>query len=225
MTLKELHEKVLPPLDDELAKSVSEFDSLADLRGAIETKIREQLDEEAETRFRSHAVDELVKASNVEPAGLSVEMRTRELLNGFIRTLQQRGIDPNAYLQYTNTTAADLESRLREEAKQSIARELVLEAVADKLGIEVTDDEIRAELREQDESDEDIEEFITGGGADRVRPDLRLKKAVDRIAADVKPISPGQAEAREAIWTPEQEQKKKAKKSSKKLWTPSSKEK
>jgi trigger factor len=223
VTLKELHEKVLPPLDDELAKSASEFNSLADLRGDIEAKIRERLDEEAETRFRSEAVDALVKASNVEPAGLSVEMRTRELLNGFIRTLQQRGIDPNAYLQFTNTTGPELESRLREEAKQSIARELVLEAVADKLGIEVTDDDIRAELREQDESDEDIEEFISSGGADRVRPDLRLKQAVDRIAADVKSISPEQAEAREAIWTPEKELKKKAKKS--KLWTPGTKEK
>jgi trigger factor len=223
VTLKELHEKVLPPLDDELAQAVSEFDSLADLRSDIEAKLRERLDEEAETRFRAEAVDALVSASNVEPAGLSVEMRTRELLNGFVRTLQQRGIDPNAYLQLTNTTAVELESRLREEAKQSIARELVLEAVADKLGIEVSDDEIRAELREQDESDDDIEEFISSGGADRVRPDLRLKKAVDRIVADVKSISPEQAKAREAIWTPEQEQKKKAKKS--KLWTPGSKEK
>jgi hypothetical protein len=51
-----------------------------------------------------------------------------------------------------------------------------------------------------------------------------LKKAVDRIATDVRSISPEQAEAREAIWTPEKEQKKKAKKS-KKLWTPGSKEK
>src|SRR5258707_13296713 len=115
-------------------------------------------------------------------------MRTRELLNGFIRTLQQRGIDPNAYLQFTNTTGPEYESRLRAEAAKSIARELVLEAVADKLGIEVTDDEIRAELREQDESEADIEEFISTGGADRVRPDLRMKKAVDRIVADVKPI-------------------------------------
>ncbi len=227
VTLKELHEKVLAPLDDELAKSVSEFDSLAELRADIESKIRSQLDEEAETRFRSEAVDELVKASKVDPEGLAVDMRTRELLNGFVRSLQQRGIDPNAYLQYTNTTAADLEGRLRDEAKQSMARELVLEAVADKLGIEVTDDEIRAELRDQGESDEDIEEFVSNGGADRVRPDLRLKKAVDRIVADVKSISPEQAEARERIWTPEQEQKKQAKKSmkSKKLWTPGSKEK
>jgi trigger factor len=222
VTVKELHEKVLPPLDDEVAKAVSEFDTLDALRADIEDKVRERLDEEADAQFRAAAVDELVKASKVDPEGLSVEMRTRELLQGFVRSLQQRGIDPNAYLQVTNTTAADLEGRLRAEAKQSIARELVLEAVADRLGLEVTDDEIRAELREQGEDDEDLDAFFERGGADRVRPDLRMRKALDRIAADVKRISPEQAEARESIWTPEKE--KESAKTPQKLWTPGSKE-
>ncbi len=102
-------------------------------------------------------------------------------------------------------SGADLEQTLRAEAAQSVARELVLEAVADKLGIEVTDDDIRGELREQGESDEDIEEFIGGGGADRVRHDLRLKRAVDRIAGEVKPIAKELAAARESIWTPGKE--------------------
>jgi trigger factor len=220
VTLKELHEKVLPPLDDELARSISEFDALDELRSDIETRILARLEEEANVRFRQAAVDELVKASNVDPEGLSVDMRTRELLQGFVRTLQQRGIDPNAYLQLTNTTAGELEDRLRNEAKQSIARELVLEAVADELNLEVTDDEIRAELREQGEEEEDIEVFFERGGAERVRPDLRMRKALDRIAAEVKPISPEQAEVRESLWTPDKEQAK----TPKKLWTPGSKE-
>ena len=221
VTLKELHEKVLPPLDDEVAKSVSEYDTLDELRGDIEDRLHERLEEETDAQFRQAAVDELVKASNVDPEGLSVEMRTRELLQGFIRTLQQRGLDPNTYLQMTNTSGAELEARLRGEAKQSIARELLLEAVADELGLEVTDDEIREELRRQGEVDEDIDDFFERGGAARVRPDLRLKKAVDRIAAEVTTVSPEQAEARESIWTPEKEKTKK----SKKLWTPASKEK
>jgi trigger factor len=220
VTLKELHEKVLPPLDDEVARSASEFDTLGELRGDIEEHVRERLEEEADARFRQAAVDELVKASNIDPEGLTVEMRTRELLQGFVRTLQQRGIDPNAYLQVTNTSGAELEGRLRAEAKQSIARELVLEAVADKLALDVTDEEIRAELHEQGEVDEDIDDFFERGGAERVRPDLRLKKALDRVAAEVKPIAPEQAEARESIWTPEKESKKPPQK----LWTPGSKE-
>ena len=181
---------MLPPLDDELARATSEFDTLDELRGDIEGKIREQLEEEVEGEFRQAAVDELVKASKVEPAGLVVEVRTRELLNAFIRNFESRGIDAAAYLQATGVTPQALEQRLRDEARQSVARELVLEAVVDKLGIEVTDDEIREQLREQGETDEDIEEFIEAGGADRVRNDLRMKKAVDRIAAEVKPIAP-----------------------------------
>ena len=84
-----------------------------------------------------------MKASKVEPAGLVVEVRTRELINAFLRQLESRGIDAAAYLQMTGISGAELEQRLRAEAAHSIARELVLEAVADKLGIEVTDDEIR----------------------------------------------------------------------------------
>ena len=49
----------------------------------------------------------------------------------------------------------------------------------------MTDDEIREELREAGETDEDIETFVAEGGADRVRDDLRMKKALDRIAAEV----------------------------------------
>jgi trigger factor len=222
VTLKELYEKVLPPLDDDFARSASEFDKVDDLRGDIESRIRGLLEEEADGQFRAAAVDELMKASKVEPAGLVVEVRTRELINAFLRQLEVRGVNPAAYLQMMGISGADLEQRLRAEAAHSIGRELVLEAVADKLGIEVTDDDIRSDLREQGETDEDIEEFIGAGGADRVRQDLRLKRAVDRVAAEVKPIAKELADARESIWTPDKEVRQAAEK--KKLWTPGSKE-
>ena len=220
VALKELKERVLSPLDDELARAASEFDTLDELRTDIERRIREVLEEEAETAFRADAVDTLVQATGVEAAGPLVEARTRELLNALVRSLERRGISPDAYLQLTGQTGDQLVEQIRGEAQLSVARELVLEAVADKLGIQVTDDEIREELRSAGESDEDIEEFVAQGGADRVRDDIRLKKALDRIAAEVKPIAPELHEAREAIWTPEKEQPAETPK----LWTPGSKE-
>jgi len=220
VTVNEVREKVLPPLEDDLARATSEFDTLDELRRDIEARIREQLDAEAEGQFRAAALDELVKATRVEAAGPVVDARTRELVTGLARTLQARGIDANTYLQVTGQTPEQLEQRLRAEASQSVARELVLEAVADKLGLEVTDDEIREELRASGEDENDIEQFVAEGGADRVRDDLRMKKALDRIASDVKPISPDLHEARESIWTPEQERPA----ADTKLWTPASKE-
>jgi trigger factor len=220
VAVKELKERVLPPLDDELAKAGSEFDTLSDLRSDIEGRLRAQIDDELDGLFRAAAIDELVRASNFQAAGPLVEARTRELLNGLARSLQQRGVDADSYLQLTGQTPEVLEQRLRAEASMSVSRELVLEAVADKLGIQVKDDEIAEELRVAGESDEDIAEFIEQGGADRVRDDIRLKKALDRIAAEVTPIAPDLHEARESIWTPEKEQAPDAPK----LWTPGTKE-
>ncbi len=220
VTVKELKERVLPPLDDELAKASSEFDTLAELRADVEGRLRAQIDDEIDGLFRAAAVDELVRASNFIAAGPLVEARTRELLNGLARSLQERGIDANTYLQLTGQTPEALEQRLRAEASLSVSRELVLEAVADQLGIEVTDDDIREELRSAGESDEDIDAFVAEGGADRVRDDIRLKKALDRIAAEVQPIAPELHEARESIWTPEKDEPAE----SPKLWTPGSKE-
>jgi trigger factor len=216
VVLKELKERVLPPLDDELAKAASEFDTLDELRSDAEQRLRAQIDDEVEGQFRASAIDELVRATGYVARGPLVEARTRELLNGLERSLAARGVDANAYFQLTGQTPDELVQRLHAEASLSVSRELVLEAVADKLGIEVTDDEIRDELRAAGESDEDIDEFIAQGGADRVRDDIRLKRALDRIASEVKPIAPELHEARESIWTPEKEQPAETPK----LWTP-----
>ena len=158
--LKELKERVLPPVDDDLARTGSEFDTLAELRADIEGRLLEQVQEDIDARFRAAAVDELVRASNVVATGPLVEARTQELLAGLVRSLQARGIDAGTYLQVTGVTPEDLEARLRAEATQSVARELVLDAVADQLGLEVDDDEIRSDLRQAGETDEDIEEFM-----------------------------------------------------------------
>lgn len=219
VTLKQLYERVLPPLDDAFARSASEFETLEALRADIEERIRSLIAEEVENRFRTDAVDAVVKASNVEPARLVVEVRTRELLSAFLRQLESRGVDPVSYLRMAGISGEELERTLWLQASQSIGRELVLEGAADKLGIEVSDDELRVELREEGENDEEIDEFLASTLADRIRQDLRLRRAADRIAAEVRPITKELAEARERIWTPDKES---AGAPEKKLWTPGS---
>jgi trigger factor len=225
VTLKELKEKILPPLDDELARAASEFDTLDELRADIEGRIREVLDEEAETAYRAAAVDMLVEASGVEAAGPLVEARTRELLNAFVRSLERRGISADAYLQLTGQSGDQLVERLRGEAQLSVGRELVLEAVADKLGLEVSDEEIEELIREQaeahgDDPDESVKQVFESGGHETLRADLRLRKALDRVADEAQRIPADVARARESIWTPDKESPP----TETKLWTPGSKE-
>jgi trigger factor len=225
VTVKEIHEKVLPPLDDELARSVSEFDTLEQLKDDLESTLREQLDAELEGQFRTAAVDSLVAAAKVEAGGPLVESRTRELLNGLARSVERRGMSLDAYLSLSGRTPEQLVETLRAEAGRSVARELVLEAVADEAGIDVSDGEVEALVREQvEETDDDFEQTVTQlretGAYERLREDLRLRAALDRLAADVKRIPVELAQARDTIWTPEKEKPE----TSAKLWTPGSKE-
>jgi trigger factor len=225
ITVKHVNEKVLPDIDDELARSASEFDTLADLRANIEGRVRAAIDEEIDTAFRAAAVDALVTASNVQGAGPLVETRARELLDGFVRSLGRRGITPDSYFQVTGQSPDVLVAQMRVEAAQSVARELALEAVADKAGIEISDDDVNALIREQaeaagDDPEQVIEDVWAHGHQDTLREDLRLRSALDRLAADVKPISVELAEARDKLWTPDKENPE----PEKKLWTPGSKE-
>ena len=225
VTLKELKEKVPPPLDDELARAASEFDTLDELRADLHERLHEQIAAEADSAFRAAVVDRLVEASKLDPEGPLVEARTRELLNGLAASLERRGIGIETYLQLTGANPDDLIARLRAEAKQSVARELVLEAVAEQAGLDVSDGEVETLVREQTaESDEDPDETIAAlresGAFERLREDLRLRAALDRVASEVKRIPVELAEAREAIWTPEKEKPE----TETKLWTPASKE-
>jgi trigger factor len=223
VTLKELNERVLPPLDDELARAASEFDSLAELRSDIRDRLHEALSEMAETALREAAVDRLVEASNVEIADTLVGARAAELARGLERSLAERGLSAQTYLSLTGQTAQELEGRLLAQARQSLARELVLEAVADKLQIEVSDDELRDFIRGEagdDDADGLVAELWESPRRERLRADLRLRRALDRVVAEVNRIPTALAEAREKLWTPEKEKTEPVTK----LWTPGRKE-
>jgi trigger factor len=220
-TMKEIKEKVLPPLDDDLAKAASELDTLDELRAEIEGRLHEQIDADVEEAFRRAALDKLVEASNVAVDGPVVEQRTRALLESFDEMLRRRGGSLETYLQVTGASPDDLVGRFRAEARRAVAGELVLEAVADKLGIEISDDEVDTAIRERfEDADRVIEQLREGGAYELERLSLRYAAALDRITSEVKRIPVEQEQAREAIWTPDKETPK----TETKLWTPGSKE-
>src|SRR5919205_576051 len=220
-TVKEIKEKVLPPLDDDLARSTSEFETLAELREEIESRLREHLELESEAAFRQEVVRALAAAAKVEASGPLVEARARTLLQGLALSLERRGISLDTYLQVTGSSGDELVERLRAEAQESVAGELVLEAAADKLGVTATDEELEDELRlRSEDADEAIPQLRESGRWEQERESLRLARALDRVASEVKRIPADLAAAREKLWTPEKERDQQATT----LWTPASKE-
>jgi trigger factor len=220
-TMKEIKEKVLPPLDDELARSGSEFESFEELRADVGERLREQVEVEAEAEFRRATLDGLIQATDVKVSGPLVDSRARALLREFDAVLGRSGASLDEYLRATGDTPENLVGRLREQAAASVAGELVLEAVADRLGIEVSDEEVDEAFRARfDEPDRVIEQARAAGVYETERESIRLGRALDRVAGEVQRIPPEQAAAREAIWTPDKEKPA----TETKLWTPGSKE-
>ena len=226
VTVKEVKEPVLPPIDDELARAATEFETLDDLRADIEGRLREQIEDELEGEFRGAAVDALVDASDVQVSEALVEARAGNLLRAFVNGLERRGISVETYIALSGETAEQIQQRLLDEARRSLSRELVLEAVAERLGIEISDDELRAfileqaELADEEDAEAVLEQLWHSGRHETLRTDLRLRSALDRVAAEVKRIPVELAQAREKLWTPGQEKPEGAAK----LWTPGEKE-
>jgi trigger factor len=221
LTVKAIKEKVLPQIDDELARSASEFDTLAELRADIEERLLEEISAEVEAQFEADVADALVAASNVQASGALVADRTRAMITSLARRAEAMGVTLDSYLALSGQEPDALVARLQEEAARSLARELVLEAAADSLGIVVDDERVESLVREQaeildEDPDAQLQRLRESGRFEQLREDLCLSDALKRIAAEVKRIPRELAEAREQIWTPEKEKQQ----PETKLWTP-----
>ena len=223
VTVRGVKERVLPPLDDDLAQAASEFETLPELRADIEARLREQLEVELELKLRQDAVDALVAASTFDSLEPMVERRTAELAAGFVRSIERRGLSLEVYLSMTGQTQDQIVARLRAEAEQALKRELALDAVADQLGLEVSDEEIETLVRQEaEEAGEDPDALLVSAresaGFEQLRGDLRMRKALDAVVEGVERIPIELARAREKLWTPEKEKAP----TEMKIWTPGS---
>jgi trigger factor len=225
VTVKDVKERVLPPLDDELATSVSEFDTLGELRADIHERIREALEREVDMRFRASVLESLGDQLKTEVPDALVRNRVADLVRSLLQNLAARGVAVEDYLRVTGQTGEELANSVRPRAEDSVKKDLALEAVVAAEGIEVSDEMIEEWVREQAaEGDEDADSAVDrllGDPATKtaLRQDLAAQRALDIVVEHAKPITPEQAEAKGKLWTPGQESEAAGEKPSP-IWTP-----
>jgi trigger factor len=223
--VKEVREKELPELNDEFASEASEFDTLAELREDISEKIKEILDRQIAERFREDALDAAVDKATVELPDSVINARAEEMWRRVERSLRRQGMEPENYLQLQGKTSEEMIEQARPDAERALKREAVLEAVADAENIEITEeDELEAlqippghEDHGHPEPEDALREIRESGREELFKDDLRMRRALELIGEQAKPIPIEQAQAREEIWTPEKKREEKGA-----LWTPGS---
>jgi trigger factor len=224
-TVKEVKEKKLPELDDDFAAEAGGFDTLDELRSDIESRLREAQERAIDGEFREAVVDAAVADANVDVGKELVHAKAHEMWENTARRLQRQGLDPQQYLQFAGKDEHELIDEAEPEAERALKREAVLAAVVDAEGIEVSDDELLDSLRQtaggasEKEIKKAFERMKQQGRDDLLREDIAMRKAVDLMAEDAKPISVEQAKARDKLWTPEKDKKEEA---SEQIWTPGS---
>jgi trigger factor len=199
VTVKEVKEKRLPELDDDLAIEAGGFDSLDELREDIASKIGEAKAGNVERDFREAAVDAVANAATVEVPHDLVHAKAHEMWHQTSHRLQQQGLDPAQYLQLVNKTSEELIVESEPDAERALRREATLAAIVETEKIEVGDEELLDVLREastepgkQAPSDKALQRSLkkarARGGDLALREDIAMRKAVDLIVDAVKPV-------------------------------------
>jgi trigger factor len=224
--VKEVKEKQLPELDDDFAVEAGGYDSLDELRGEVEERIKEAEERAIEGEFREAAVDAVVASSKIEIPHELVHSKAHEMWHRTSRRLAAQGVDPARYLEMAGKEEEELVVESEADAETALKREAVLAAIVEAEGIEVSDDELDEALRAAappDASEKQLKRALkrarSQGADEALREDIAMRKAVDLVVENAKRIPLEQAAAREALWTPDKDEEGAA---TGKIWTPGS---
>ncbi len=188
VTVREIKRKEVPPIDDELARSLGNFQSLQELRNDLANTLREAAQEAAKRAFREKLIQAAVNSSEVHVPELLVDRRIHRMIHDLEDRLRAQGLKLEAFLANSGKTHQDLHAEFHDAALKSVKTDLVLEAIAKAENLAPTDEEVR----------EQVEETARLYGAQagtarqllsrtenlaRVRQGLRLEKATNYLEA------------------------------------------
>ena len=229
--VSEVKAKRLPELDDEFASEAGGFDTLAELREDIASRLREADAQAVEREFEEAVLQAATDEAQVELPDQLVHARAHEVLHQTFSALARQGISREAYLQIAGKDEEALAHEAEPEAASALRREAVLAAIVEAEKIEPTDEDLVQALRpaaERDGSDpvELLEQLRKAGRLEGLREDVASRQAVELLVREAEAISVDQAgtagEAggpREKLWTPGREETEGG---GGQIWTPGS---
>ncbi len=185
--VNEVKEAQVPEVDDEFAKDVSEFETLADFRKDLGEKLAQRREQQAQSDFENQVMEQLVENMECDIPDGMVEVRLDRLLEDYAVRLQSQGLSLEQYQQMMGMDGAMMRASMKPAALRQVQLELVLGAVADAEKLEVSQEELDAEYaRLAEQYGLEAEKVKLAVPADDLKRDLRLKKANDFVLAQAK---------------------------------------
>ena len=184
--VKKIETKEVPELDDEFAKDVSEFDTLAEYKEDVKKKLTEKKEKEARTAKENAAVDKAIENAQMDIPELMTKTECRQMMDDFSRRMQQQGLSMEQYFQFTGQSMDKMMEDMKPQALKRIQRRLVLEKVAEAENIQPSEEEITEEIQKMADAykmeADKIREAIGESGLEQMKKDMAVQKAVTVIA-------------------------------------------
>ena len=196
-----VNEADVPPLDDELAQTVGDYSTLADLRAAVHKNLEEEALQAAEAELPDKALDAMIAAATkIEYPPQAVDQELDSMLEDMEQNLGSRGMKLDTFLGMIKKTRESYRQELRPAAEERLRHVLAMGEVIKREGIKVEEAEIEAkiqELKAQEEfQSEEMQKLLDGPGAHvGMANDMLLAKARERLAQ----IARGEAPPPEAL--------------------------
>jgi trigger factor len=184
VSIKAIRKRVVPELDDEFAKDLGEFDSLAALRARVRTDLEQEAAQDAEREMRAELLKQLSTRVLFDVPASLLDREIDRRVEEFVRRLMDQQIDP----MRTNINWEEFRERQREAAADAVKSALVLDEVARREDLSVSEAEIEAEVGRYAERSGRTAAAVRArlekeGGLSRLYTGIRREKTVSFLLA------------------------------------------
>jgi trigger factor len=145
IAVRSMKEQELPELDDDFAKKTG-YDTVAVLREAVESNLKQRGEENATTKQLDSAIEQLVTGSTIDVPDVMVTEELDAMVKNMENRLKEQRITLRQYFMFNGTTEAEYREANRDRARERVIRTQALQEFASREGISVEDDEIHAEM-------------------------------------------------------------------------------
>jgi len=209
--IHEIKKEILPEINDEFASDVSEFETLDEYKKDIRERLEKEDNERAENIMKDSMLQKLHNANDIDVPDVMVEDEITSMLQEMSQQLAYQGLSLDQYKQYLGMDDKMMRDQARDEARNRVAKRILLRGVVNQENIDATEDEINKELEEfgkqYGQSVDEVKKML-GDNIKYFEDDVKTKKAIDLMFEKANFVEPKKEEEKEEAPVADAEEEK-----------------
>lgn len=190
-SVKSVQETIMPEMDDEFAKDVSEFETLEELKNSIKEKTAESKANAADRDFEEKVLDKVLEGLEADIPEAMYEAQLDNIMQDYGYRIQSQGISLENYVKQMGMDMNSFRGIFRSQAERQVKVQLAVKKISELESIEPTEDEIAAEYKRLAEAygmeEDKVKQFVP---ADSIKSDLTTQKTIDMLKENAVAIAP-----------------------------------